>query len=156
MAIKTMDKSTALNKARHLCARMEKCKAEIRQKLYEWKAEPAFHDWIIDQLTQEGFIDENRYCSYYVRDKLKFNQWGKSKIAHELKLKQIPSGLIKDSLNEIDMDVYSELCQQILQKKLNTLIGSETAKKKEKLIRFGLSRGFEGELIFKLIEKLDI
>ncbi|NOZ34188.1 MAG: hypothetical protein GXO80_02695 [Chlorobi bacterium] len=83
----------ALNKAMYLCSKAEKCKSDIRKKLYEWKANPDEYDNIINQLEEQKFIDEVRFVKYYVRDKFEFNKWGKIKI----KLKYEPCCLKRKS-----------------------------------------------------------
>ncbi len=150
----SLNRMQALNKARNICARQEKCKADIRKKLYEWKIDPGDHSWIIDQLEKEKFIDEIRFTGFYVRDKFRFNKWGKTKIEYELKVKQIPIEIINSSLDSIDEAEYAETCKSILSQKLKTLKEDKLALCKEKLIRFGYGRGFEPELVFKMAENL--
>jgi regulatory protein len=152
--IKGIDKETALKKAQTICAKQEKCKADIRQKLFEWKLDPKDHKWILDKLEKDNFIDETRYTGFYVRDKFKFNKWGKIKIEFELKAKQIVGELIREAIEAIDEENYKETCELLLKQKLNSIKNDEPFKIKEKLIRFGYSRGFEQDLVFRITEKL--
>jgi regulatory protein len=152
--VQGVDKLSALKKAQNICAKQEKCKADIRQKLFEWKLEPKDHSWILEQLEKDKFIDETRYTSFYVRDKFRFNKWGKIKIEFELRGKQISPEIIKEALGEIlEMD-YINTCETLLHQKLNKLKNEDPGKKKEKLMRFAYSRGFEQDLIIKIVEKL--
>jgi len=150
----SIDKQRALTKAQTICAKQERCKADIRQKLFEWKLNPVEHSWVLEQLVKDKFIDEVRYTGFYVRDKFKFNKWGKVKIEFELRSKQILPGMIKDALETIDDEAYIETCEHLLEQKLATFKNEENTKIKEKLLRFGYSRGFEQELIFRITEKL--
>jgi regulatory protein len=149
-----IDKQGALKKAQYICSKQEKCKADIRQKLFEWKLESKDHNWVLEQLEKEKFIDETRYTGFYVRDKFKFNKWGKIKIEFELKTKQISPEIIREALESIDENEYKEACINILNQKLNSLKNEEPAKLKEKMLRFGYSRGFEQDLILRITEKL--
>jgi regulatory protein len=148
------DKQTALKKAQNICAKQEKCKADIRQKLYEWKLEPKEHSWVLEQLEQERFIDETRYTQFYVRDKFKFNKWGKIKIEFELRVKQIPAGIIQEGLESIDDDEYENTCEKLLNQKLDKLRNEDPDRYMEKLLRFGYSKGFEQDLIIGIVKKL--
>jgi regulatory protein len=152
--IKSTDKNSALKKAQNICAKQEKCKAEIRQKLYEWKVDAKDHSWILDQLVSEKFIDEQRYAVFYVRDKFRFNNWGKIKIEFELRAKQIEAPIIKEALENIDYENYYLTCETLLKHKLKSLKDKEYNKLKEKILRFGQSKGFEMDLVFSISEKL--
>ncbi len=152
--INGLSKEKALAKAQNICAKMEKAKGEIRQKLFEWKIEKQFHDEILKSLENDKFIDESRYVKFFVRDKYKLNKWGKIKIDFALRAKEISSELINDALESIDMEEYNEICMDLLQKKLKTISKDGDEKQREKLIRFGQSRGFEANLVYKIVEKL--
>jgi regulatory protein len=148
------DKQSALKKAQNICAKQEKCKADIRQKLYEWKLETKDHSWVLEQLVKDKFIDETRYTGFYVRDKFKFNKWGKIKIEFELRAKQIAPEIIKEAIETIDDEDYKSTCEYLLHQKLNGLKDEDPSKLKEKMLRFGYSRGFEQDLIIRITEKL--
>jgi len=144
-------KEKALAKAQNICAKMEKCKGDIRQKLFEWKVEKQFHDEILEQLEKDKFIDENRFVQYFVRDKYKLNKWGKLKIDFALRAKEVSADTIQEALESIDHEQYTEICRDSLQKKLKTLQNDGHEKQKEKLIRFGQSRGYEALLVYKIV-----
>ncbi len=149
-----ISKEKALAKAQNICAKMEKCKGDIRQKLFEWKVEKQFHDEILEQLEKDKFIDENRFVKFFVRDKYKLNKWGKVKIDFTLRAKEVSSDVIQDALESIDLDEYTEICKDLLQKKLKSLTKEEPDQQKQKLVRFGQSRGYEASLVYKIAEKL--
>jgi len=145
----------ALSRAMALCSKSEKCISEIRQKLYDWDVEPTDKQKIIDYLVRERFIDESRYVSYYVRDKFRFNQWGKVKIGFMLKGKQLPPELIAEALNNIDEEAYMEQLERMLTEKARKTKFTDAYDRKAKLMRFAQSRGFEYEAIEIAIKKCD-
>lgn len=149
-----ISKEKALAKAQGICAKMEKSKGEIRQKLFEWKVEKQFHNEILSQLEKDKFIDENRFVHFFVRDKFKLNKWGKIKIEFALRSKEISSELIHEALESIDIEYYKETCKDLLKKKLKSLTNDEPEKQREKLIRFGHSRGFEAHIVFAFVDEL--
>lgn len=154
MVSKEISKEKGLSKAMALCAKQEKCKADIRKKLYDWKVNTDFHDEIIEQLVQEKFIDESRYVELFVRDKFRLNKWGRIKIEYALKSKNIKDEFIQQGIEQIDENEYIQVCRQLIQSKQNSLKKDEALKQKEKLIRFAQSRGFEVELVFKTVEEI--
>ncbi len=144
----------ALVKAQNLCANQEKCKSDIRKKLFNWKLPPKDHERILTQLEENKFIDENRYAHYFVQDKLKFNKWGKIKIAYALKQKDIPEDTIQNALAEIIESEYDDILKNELLKKLKSIKDTDEYTIKSKLIRFASSRGFESGKIFDMITKI--
>ncbi|OQX99017.1 MAG: hypothetical protein B6I20_10420 [Bacteroidetes bacterium 4572_117] len=144
----------ALVKAQNICAKQEKCKADIRKKLYEWKILPEEIEKIINELLENKFIDEKRYAGFYVKDKYKLSKWGRIKIEFSLRQKQIEASIIANALNEINEDEYIEILRAELKKKLKSLKNDEKHKVKEKLLRFAQSRGYEIELSITMVEEL--
>jgi regulatory protein len=137
----------ALSKAMALCSKAEKCVFDIQQKLEEWGVEQADIQKIIHVLKAERFIDEERYARYFVRDKFRFNQWGKVKIVYMLRQKKIAPSLIEEALQEIDEQVYLDLLVKLLKDKSRKTKFINEYDKKGKLIRFAQSRGFGFEEI---------
>ncbi|MFN8256958.1 MAG: regulatory protein RecX [Bacteroidales bacterium] len=151
---KVLDKREAQVKAQNLCAKFEKSKGEIRQKLFEWKVDKSWHNEIIESLVKDKFIDEERFAAFYVRDKYKLNKWGKQKIAYGLRAKEISEEIINQSMNKIEDEEYYEICFDLIRKKLKTLTNELPAQKKEKVLRFALGRGFESNIILKCLNTL--
>ena len=143
----------ALNKAMYLCSKAEKCKSDIRKKLYDWKANPDEHDKIIQQLEDQIFINEARFVKYYVRDKFEFNKWGKMKIRSMLLKKQIPEMLIINELKQISEQKYKETLEYLIKQKQKSIKDTEPYKIKTKLLRFAASKGFEPDLILSTLNR---
>lgn len=145
----------ALSKAMAICSKAEKCVSDIQQKLNDWGIEQADAQKIIKTLIAEKFIDEERYTRYFVRDKFRFNHWGKVKIVFMLKSKKIPATLIDEALQEIDNEVYIELLVKLLKEKATKTKFVNEYDKKGKLVRFAQSRGFEFEVINVALQSLN-
>lgn len=154
MTNKQISPGKALIKAQNICAKQEKCKADIRKKLYEWKTPAEEIENILDKLVADKFIDENRYTGYFVRDKYKLNKWGRIKIVYSLKQKQIEQNIIDEAISAIDEAEYNKILQEELKKKLRSLKNEEKHKLKEKLLRFSAGRGYEMELSLAQISRL--
>lgn len=144
----------ALIKAQNLCARSEKSKADIQKKLHDWQIPNADIEKIIELLIQDKFIDELRFAEYFVRDKFRFNKWGRIKITYALKQKQIPQSTINQAMSEINEQEYRENIKHELIKKQKSIKNTDDSKQKEKLIRFAQSRGYEIDISLGIIEKL--
>ena len=90
------------NKAEAYCSVAERCISEVKSKLQQWGLPLEREEAVLQYLQTEKFIDEQRYSIAFVRDKYRFNSWGRVKIAQALKLKRIPSVCISKALEEID------------------------------------------------------
>jgi regulatory protein len=144
----------ALSKAMAISSKAEKCVSDIQTKLDEWGVEPTDAQKIIKTLISEKFIDQERYTRYFVRDKFRFNQWGKVKIVFMLKSRKIPAALIDEALLEINDENYLELLVKLLKDKAKKTKFVNEYDKKGKLIRFAQSKGFEFEVINEALKSI--
>lgn len=144
------EEAIAFRKAADYCAAQEHSVSEVRLKLHAWGIDGNLAGKIIDQLLEEGFIDELRYAKAFARGKFRNLEWGKIKIRAELKYKKISAEHISSALDEIDPEEYSGCLKELLDKKLHSL-GVISRENKFKAMRFALSKGFEPELINALL-----
>lgn len=139
-----------------LCAGREMCKIDIEKKLGSWGVEKNDVDKILDQLAKEKFIDEERYAGAFVKDKFRYNKWGKIKIVVALRVKKIPEEIISKSLGLIDDEKYREAIKNILAIHQKSVKAKTNYDMKGKLLRFGLSKGFESQLLYDLLNNMNM
>lgn len=149
-----MNYKEALSYAMDLCSRQEKCNSEIREKLTKFNLPEPQIEKVLNVLKQEGFIDEARYAGMFVRDKLRFNHWGRVKIRYMLSGKQIPEEIINEAIQGIDEQDYREILIDELQKKRRQIKDANPYTARNKLARFGQQRGFESGLIFQVLDEM--
>ncbi len=154
MADSTFYKS-ALSRAMALCSRREYCTADIRTKLLAWGAGENDTERILGTLIKENFLNEARYTEAFVKDKFTGNKWGKVKIAAHLKSKSIPGDLIRHALESIDDELYIRTLREIIHSHRKSVKAKNLFDLKGKLLRFGLSRGFESHLLYDLLNSTD-
>ncbi len=146
-----MDYKTALSKAMALCSKKEYCKSEIRQKLQKWNLENDDINKVIDKLSDDNFLSEERYAQAFVKDKFRFNKWGKLKIKSHLRQKQIDDSIISEAIKLIDNDEYIEMIKSLITAKERTVKAKNDYDKKQKLLRFLAQKGFEPSLVSEQI-----
>ena len=149
-----MNYQEALSYTMDLCSRQEKCSSEIREKLQKFKLPGAHVEKVLQTLKKERFIDESRYAGMFVRDKLRFNRWGRIKIRYMLLAKQIPEEIIRDAIDGIDNQNYLEILKEELLKKRHQIKDNNPFNVRNKLARFGQQRGFESGLIFQVLDEM--
>ena len=141
----------ALRRAAALCSNQEQCSGTILEKLRTWGVDADEAHRVIQKLQEEKFLDDLRYAKFFVRDKYKLNRWGKVKITAMLRQKKIENSLIEEALNEINMKEYEEICENLIKTKSATLNESNHFIRKGKLFRFAAGRGFESDLIHRIL-----
>lgn len=148
---KKLTPNQAKLRAESYCAYQERSQQEVRDKLYQWGLYSQEVELTISQLIEDNFLNEERFAEAYARGKFKMNGWGKFKIRQGLMAKSVSSPLIKSALDSIsDDDYYAKLEDIILKKKTRTR-EEDPFKMKQKLVRFAISRGFESELIWEIV-----
>lgn len=130
-----------LNKAEAYCARSEHCAADVRRKWYEWGAPSDLFDQIEESLYRNDFLNDARFCSAYVHDKVAYQGWGRMKIQAGLRALDLPERAITKALEEIDEAAYT--------KNLRALIAQRKADSEDKRLRFLLQRGFTHDEIMR-------
>ncbi len=146
---------TSLSKAKALCAQREICLSEIREKLSLWGLDETGSEKVVETLLRERFIDEIRYANAFVKDKFTYNKWGKYKISGYLRAKKIPEEIINSALGTIDPDAYNKLINDLLINHRRQIKSKNLYDLKAKLLRFGLSRGFESSILYDLLNDIE-
>jgi regulatory protein len=112
----------------------------------KWGVAPEKQGEILEKLKAERFIDENRYASAFVKDKIRFDHWGTVKIRFHLNHKGISQDITARALQEIDEQEYRQMISKELDKKRKTLKGTGR-EIWAKLARYGSSRGYEMDVM---------
>ena len=109
---------------------------------------------LLGELMQHNFLNEERYARSFARGKFRIKKWGRIKIRLELKKKGVYSKCIDFAMQEIDDNDYLETLKELLQKKSRLVKEPNSFKKKIKLKRYLVSRGFEFDLILLAMEDI--
>ena len=147
-----MEKETALKKILHYCNYQERCKKEIYAKLSSFELNNDDMNFIVEFLQEEGFINDERYCRSYVKSKLNLKKWGVNKIRLSLFEKGINKEIIDNVISEIDKDSYKEELINLLKNK--KIDETDPYKRKAKLIRYAVSKGYSLNEVMETVDKL--
>lgn len=148
---KHIDKEKALSRLQYLCARSEKCTGDLRQKMIQWKMETTDIAWVINSLTSDKFVDDARYAAMFVRDKSRISKWGRVKIATALRAKGVAADIINDALTQIDPSTDKAQLIELIARKAKQTKSKSVYDLKNKLIRFGVSRGFDMGVVIDVV-----
>jgi regulatory protein len=143
-----------LGRMQALCSRGEKCRADIRMKLEKEEIASETVERILSALEKDRFLDEERYAKAFVNDKSRLQGWGPVKISNMLKIKKIPDEIISMALQEIGDTQIRNTLKNCLIKKAASIKESDPVRRRAKLIRFALGRGYTYAQIYQVLKQL--
>ncbi len=148
-------KEQALQKAKQYCAYQERCHSEVKEKLYSLGMHKNEVDELLSELISENYLNEERFALQFAGGKFRIKQWGRIKIKHALKYKQVSDYCIKKALASINETDYRNTLQKLFDQKLKTLKAEKNIFiKKRKLQDHLIQKGFETALVQQLIAGL--
>ncbi|MDP3915215.1 MAG: regulatory protein RecX [Bacteroidota bacterium] len=150
------EQNIAYDKAAVLCSRSEKCTSEIQEKLKLFGLSVEESQPVIKKLVDEKYIDDERFARAFVKDKFRFNHWGKQKIEYMLRAKKINQEILALAFEEIEDEGYADELLKLLTDKAKTVKGKDQYDKRNKLMRFAMGRGFESGKIYAALKEMGI
>lgn len=152
---KIYDKKSAKVKIEQNCAYQERSQQEVRDKLYDMGLHKEDVENIITELIGENFLNEERFAIAFARGKFRIKQWGKVKIKQHLKQKRVSDYCIKKALALIDADEYEKTIKHLIEKKDRESKEKDAYIKRQKTIRYLISRGFEPDIVLSLVNDFE-
>ena len=128
----------------------KRSKQEVKNKFYN-TIENEMLDNIIEELEENGYIDDNNYIERAVNEYKALNNLSLKEVRYKLMGKGIPKDLIEDyiSNHQEQMEEYEiNSAKTIIIKKQNTM-------EEEAIIQFLVKKGYKTSNIRKAIEMLD-
>lgn len=151
--MKTFSTNDLISKLEVYCAYQERCYNDIHQKLIALEATEKQIKDVLKHLSENGFFDQSRFVQAFIEGKMRVNKWGKIKIKAALIQKKVEQSLIFNGLNKIDHAEYESIILSLIQKKMHELNHEKNEWiKKQKVLRFLNSKGFEYETILNLLD----
>lgn len=144
---KEMSEQEAYLQLAALCAQAEHCEQEMRDKMKRWELDEMVQNRVINRLTEERYIDNERYARAFVKDKIRYNKWGRRKVQQALWMKRIDTDIQQRVLDEIDEKEYLDVLRPLLKQKRKSIKAGNDYELNQKLVRFALSRGFTFDII---------
>lgn len=136
------------------CAYRDRCHSEVEKKLYGYGLDDEDTNALLAHLIQSNFVNEQRFAESFVSGKFRIKKWGRNKIIAHLKQKSVPQRCINDALIEIDENEYYLQLQSLALRKWKEKSGNNF-EKKVKVQRFLASKGYEFELIYKVLDEIE-
>lgn len=140
------------------CAYQDRCRFEVIQKMRRLMIPEKYHNSLIIRLEQHQFIDEKRYAMVFARSKFNLKAWGPERIRIELQQRKIDPETINDALAQLNIEDKLEKLKGLLIKYQRSVKAANALQKKNKILRFGMSKGYtysDVGMILKELEKFE-
>jgi regulatory protein len=145
-------KGNALPGIKQYCAYQERCHAEVREKLRSFAITEEMTEEILAQLVEENYLNEERFAIQFAGSKFRMKNWGKVKIKHALKQRQVNEYCIAKAIKAIDENDYLRTLNKLAAQKINSLKGEQNlVVKKKKVQDYLLQKGYEYEMVCKFL-----
>lgn len=149
-----MNREEVLNKLRRYCAYQERCTQEVEQKMGKLVMPPHWRKGLLEDLREEGMLDDSRYARLYASGKFRMKKWGRMKISQALMQKGMDSTIIDQALEALDEQEYREQLTELLKNKLNNTREDDPYILKNKVARYAAGKGYEAGLIWEVLKGL--
>jgi len=135
-----------------LCARAEHCQHEMLEKMRRWEMSDEAQARVMARLVKERYVDDERYARAFVRDKIRYNKWGRRKVEQALWQKRIDEVIRQQVLDEVDDEEYLSVLRPLLKQKRRSTKAASDYELNQKLVRFALGRGFTYDIIRQCLD----
>lgn len=120
---------------------------KTKKDVYDYLIRKGFSDEetseVCDYIEEVGLVDDDLYVKFFVEDSFRIKNKGARKIVYELKQRGIDDDKIEEAIEEAS-DMEYEALKEAYERKLEaTKSETDTYKRKNKIIRFLISRGFD-------------
>jgi regulatory protein len=106
---------------------------------------------IIVKLIEDNFLNEERFATAFARGKFTIKKWGRIKIKQELKQKRVGEYCLKKAMQQIDETEYMATLKNLIDSKRKLIKEKSPIKLNYKLMNYVLSKGYEKDLVFDIL-----
>lgn len=120
---------------------------KTKKDVYDYLIRKGFSDEetseVCNYIEEVGLVDDDLYVKFFVEDSFRIKNKGARKIVYELKQRGIDDDKIEEAIEEAS-DMEYEALKEAYERKLEaTKSETDPYKRKNKIIRFLISRGFD-------------
>lgn len=133
------------------CAFRDRSVLEVRRKMAELKVSEQESEQLMQELLEEGFVDDARFAEGFVRGKMTYNRWGRVKIRAELLQRGVSSNIIAEQLNSLDQNLYEKNLKYLIERWKRENPVADNAK----MFRHLLAKGYTYDEVRQCVSNLE-
>lgn len=144
-----------LSKMQRMCSVREYSLFDIEQKLQKEGLNASEIELLLNSLLTDKFLDDLRFAKAFANDKSKFAGWGPDKILFTLRTKKVSADILREVKESFNNDTTKLQLRKIMEQKLRG-VGSVPEREKvlAKLVRFGVSRGYNYGDVYEIAKQI--
>lgn len=154
MAVRKYPPQETLDRMKAWCDLQERAHSEARKKLSSWGVYGDEAENVLAELISSNYLNEERFARAFTRGKYRIKAWGWKKIEMTLKQKGVSSFSLKAAFEEIDQEEYLAGLMNLAAKKERLLTEKDPFRRKQKLLRFLVSKGYSYDDAKKAAEEV--
>lgn len=124
---------------------------EFEDWLKRHKVHKSLHDELFKRLKRLEFLDDRKFATWWVEQRLQFKFKSKRELVQELRLKGVAKDIIEDVLSDAQID-EEKAARGILEKKAYRWKNLEGFEKRKKMAEFLGRKGFGWDVINEVIK----
>jgi regulatory protein len=144
----------ALDLAYRYLGRRDRTVLEVRRHLEAKRVEPDTIDAAIEELAEQGYLDDARYAERFVEDRRRLDGWGVERIERKLLAVGVAAGHVRAALaSGYGDDTHDELgaAVEILRRRFR--VPPETDRDRERALGVLVRKGYELELAYDALRR---
>lgn len=109
---------------------------------------------VVNRLITEKYLDDKKYCLYFINDKIKLSNDGPLKITQELQKKGINNNFIIENIQIYTDEIQAEKIKKIIIKQIKTNHNKSSIMLKRKILEYLVNLGYEKSIIIDQLNKV--
>ena len=151
-----MSENQVKKKALNLLSRRDHYKKELKYKLIKRGFSAEKIEDILQELINDGYLNDKKFAEEWIKNRINKKPRGKNLIKAELLEKGVDKKIIETKLNNLlDPDKEKQMAEILTDKWLNKR-NCKNKETKEKLYRYLKNKGFNDEIIRKIITDINL
>jgi regulatory protein len=133
--------------------RRERTVAELARLLAAKRVEPAAIDAVLEELLEQGYLDDASYAQRFADDRRRLDAWGAERIERKLLSLGIDRELIAAAIGEQDRDGELEAALEILARRFPE--PPRTPRDRDRALGVLVRKGYESDLAHEAVRALE-
>ncbi len=128
---------------------------ETKKYLYSKEYDKDIVDKVIENLLNQGYLNDNSYCISYINNQIITTNWGPYKIKNELIKKGIDDSIIDENIKVFDNELQRSRVNKIVEKLIKSNRTKGGVILKNKIITNVINLGYYTSIVKEEISKYD-
>jgi regulatory protein len=141
----------AIDLAYRYVSRRERTVSELRQHLVRREVDEASAAETIEELVEQGSLDDARFARLFVQDKRELQQWGSERIRRALLARGIDRELVDAALGEDEPGDGGDLDRALALLRQRFPVPPQGRRERERALGLLLRKGYEPDLAIEVL-----